>query len=220
LFGSDLNQHEAAVYGQTVQRGGVVVSARVLDSEVAHTSAILDLHHPIDVHDRAVTTGVAPAARVETIENAIAEEPIAAVQKVAVPAKFAATNDQVLRLAEEQLQVGKQMVEDGSTRVRRFTTERDVSADVTLHEEHAQILRRAITDPAYVGSIDWADAQIEIVETAEHALVGKTARIVEEVALKKVGTDHVETVHDKIRRQQVEVERRGADGKVIPPRGA
>ena len=126
----------------------------------------------------------------------------------------------MLRLAEEQLQVGKQMVEDGSTRVRRFTTERDVSADVTLHEEHAQVLRRAITDPAYVGNIDWADAQIEVVETAEHALVGKTARIVEEVALRKVGTDHVETVHDKLRRQQVEIERRGTDGKVIPPRGA
>ena len=220
LFGSDLNQHEAAVYGQTVQRGGVVVSARVLESEVAHASGILDLHHPIDVHDRAVTTGIAPAARVETIESAIAEEPIAAAQKVAVPAKFAAANDQVLRLAEEQLQVGKQMVEDGSTRVRRFTTERDVSADVTLHEEHAQVLRRAITDPSFVGNIDWADAQIEVVETAEHALVGKTARIVEEVALRKVGTDHVETVHDKIRRQQVEIERRGADGKVIPPRGA
>jgi len=59
-----------------------------------------------------------------------------------------------------------------------------------------------------------------VTETAEHALVGKTARIVEEVALRKVGTDHVETVHDKLRRQQVEIERRGTDGKVIPPRGA
>jgi stress response protein YsnF len=44
--------------------------------------------------------------------------------------------------------------------------------------------------------------------------VNKTARIVEEVSLKKIGTDHVETVSDKIRRQQVEIERLGADGKV------
>ena len=55
-----------------------------------------------------------------------------------------------------------------------------------------------------------------MVETAEHALVNKTARIVEEVSLKKIGTDHVETVKDKIRRQQVEIERVGADGKVLP----
>jgi stress response protein YsnF len=51
--------------------------------------------------------------------------------------------------------------------------------------------------------------------TAEHALVNKTARVVEEVSLKKIGTDHVETVHDKIRRQQVEIERVGPGGKVI-----
>ena len=95
-------------------------------------------------------------------------------------------------------------------------TEKEVAANVTLHEEHAEVLRRAIADKAYVGDIDWADQEIEVVETAEHAVAKKTARIVEEVALRKVGTDHVETIHDKIRRQQVEIERVGVDGKVIP----
>ena len=45
--------------------------------------------------------------------------------------------------------------------------------------------------------------------------MNKTARIVEEVGLKKVGADHVETIKDKLRRQQVEIERLDADGKVI-----
>jgi stress response protein YsnF len=45
------------------------------------------------------------------------------------------------------------------------------------------------------------------VETAEQALVSKTARVVEEVQLKKVGTDHIETVHEKLRRQQAEIQR-------------
>ena len=54
-----------------------------------------------------------------------------------------------------------------------------------------------------------------VIETAEHALVNKTARIVEEVGLKKIGADHVETIRDKLRRQQVEIERVGADGKII-----
>ena len=53
--------------------------------------------------------------------------------------------------------------------------------------------------------------------TAEQALVSKTARVVEEVALRKIGSDHVETVHDKIRRQQVEIERLGADGRPLTP---
>jgi len=131
--------------------------------------------------------------------------------------KLAGAHDEVLRLAEEQLEVGKRMVETGKTRVRRFVTEREVSADVSLHEEHADVIRHAVTDPKYIGDIDWADATIEVVETAEHALVSKTARVVEEVSLKKIGSDHVETVHEKIRRQQVEIERVGADGRPLRP---
>jgi uncharacterized protein (TIGR02271 family) len=217
MLGGGLAQHEADVYSQSLERGGMVVSVRVADSEVAHATGILDLHRPIDVHDRAVTTGLAPAARVEAAAAAIIAAPIATVQKVAVSPKLAEVHDEVLRLAEEQLQVGKRMVETVMTRVRRFVTEREVSADVTLHEEHADVLRRAITDPKYIGDIDWADATIEIRETAEQALVSKTARVVEEVALKKIGSDHVETIHDKIRRQQVEIERLGADGRPLTP---
>ncbi|WP_342641014.1 DUF2382 domain-containing protein [Rhodoligotrophos ferricapiens] len=207
LFGDDIFEHEANVYAQAVDRGGVVVSLRAVDNEVAHATGILDLHRPIDVHDRAITSGIAPAAHVETVAQTLAQAPLPPAQKVAVTPKLADAHNDVLRLAEEQLNVGKQMVETGKTRVRRFVTERPVSADVTLHEEHADVIRKAVTDPNYVGDIDWADSTIEVVETAEHALVNKTARIVEEVSLKLTGSDHVETVHDKVRRQQVEIER-------------
>jgi len=215
LFGTDLYQHEAAVYGQTVDRGGVVVSVRVPASEVAHASAVLDLHHPIDVRDRALTCALAPAGQVEAIKQKIDRAPLATRQVVAVTPKLAQAHDGVLRLAEEQLEVGKRMVETGRTRVRRFVTEREVTKDLTLHDEHAELVRRAVTDPKYVRDIDWADREIEMIETAEHALVNKTARVVEEVGLKKIGTDHVETIHEKLRRQQVAVEHLGADGKVI-----
>jgi uncharacterized protein (TIGR02271 family) len=215
LFGADVYEHEANIYGQTVQDGGVVISVRVPESEVAHARAVLDIHRPVDVHDRALTAAVAPPARVEAIEKKLEAVPLAAVQKVAVSPKLAAAQPDVLRLAEEQLQVGKEMAEAGRTRVRRFVTEREAAADVTLHEEHAEVLRKAISDPKYVAEIDWADGTIEVIETAEHALVSKTARIVEEVSLRKIGSDHVETIKDKIRRQQVEIERIGPDGKVI-----
>ena len=218
IFGGGLAQYEADVYTQSLDRGGMLVSVRVPDSEVAHATGILDIHRPIDVPDRAITTGVAPATKVEATVAAIAAKPLEVVQKVAVSPKLAEAHDEVLRLAEEQLEVGKRMVETGRTRVRRFVTEKEVSAEVTLHEEHADVLRRAINDPKYIGEIDWADAAIEIRETAEQALVSKTARVVEEVGLRKIGSDHVETVHDKIRRQQVEIERLGPDGRPIPAR--
>jgi len=221
LFGTDVYEHEANIYGDAIEDGGVVLSVRVPTNEVAHARAVLDIHRPADVHDRAVTIGIAPAAQVETIEKKIEAVPLAAMQKVAVSPKLAAAQPDVLRLAEEQLQVGKEMVETGRTRVRRFVTERDVAQDVSLHDEHAEVMRKAISDPKYVGEIDWADGTIEIVETAEHALANKTARIVEEVGLKKIATDRGETIRDKLRRQQVEVERIGPDGKFIQqPRSA
>jgi len=213
LFGSDIAKYEATVYGDTVNEGGTVVSVRVPEDQVAHASGILDLHRPIDVHDRAITTGAAPAAMVASAAKSIAAKPLAAEQDVAVTPKLAEAQPGTLRLAEEQLQVGKKMVETGRTRVRRFTTEREVSEDVTLHEEHGEVLRTALSKPAELKDIDWADQQIEVVETAEQALVNKTARVVEEVSLRKKGDEHVETIHEKLRRQQAEVEKVDTTGK-------
>jgi uncharacterized protein (TIGR02271 family) len=212
MFGRDLHEHEANVFGQTVSEGGTVISLRVLDSEVAHATGILDVHRPIDVHDRAITSGLAPAAKVQAIAKEEAAERLTTPQRIATAPKAAAVHSDVLRLAEEQLQVGKQMVETGRTRVHRFTTEREVAQDVSLHDEHAEVMRRAVTEPASFKDVDWSDDEIEVVETAEHAVANKTARVVEEIELKKVGTDHIETIHERLRRQQAEVLKGGERG--------
>jgi uncharacterized protein (TIGR02271 family) len=220
MFGGDIHEHEAGVFGQTVSEGGTVISVRVLDSEVAHATGILDVHRPIDVHDRAITTGLAPAARVEALAKEDAAERLTVPQRIATSPKAANVHGDVLRLAEEQLQVGKEMVETGRTRVRRYTIETEVAKDVSLHDEHAEVLRRAVTEPASFMNVDWSDDEIEVTETAEHALANKTARVVEEIELKKVGTDHVETIHERLRRQQAEVIQTDAKGNPIGGGGA
>jgi stress response protein YsnF len=103
--------------------------------------------------------------------------------------------------------VGKRMFETGTTRIRRFVTERPVEAQVNLHEEHAKVVRRAVTDPNFIADIDWTDKEYTVTETAERPVVNKTARVVEEVAVGKEGSDRTETVRDTVRRQQAEVER-------------
>jgi stress response protein YsnF len=67
----------------------------------------------------------------------------------------------------------------------------------------------------YVGEIDWAERTIEVIETAERAVINKTVRVIKEVSLRKIGYDHVEMIRDKLRRHEVEIERIGPDGKVI-----
>jgi stress response protein YsnF len=211
LFGDDINRYEATVYGDVVKSGGVVVSVRVPREQVAQAAGILDLHHPINVHDRAVTSGAAAEPHVEAARKQ-SVMPLASDQDVAVTEKHAQLSPDSLRLAEEQLEIGKRMVETGRTRVRRFTTESDVEQDVTLHEEHAEVLRKAVSQPA-PGDVDWSDREIEVAETKEQALVRKTAKVVEEISLRTKGDDHIETIHDKLRRQQAEVEKVDTSGK-------
>ena len=201
IFGSDIEQHEATVYAKAVESGGVVLTLRAAEEDIPKAMGILNQHNIVDVQDRALQAGL--------LSKADAVAPAAAVA-AAIPAKpltADATKDQVIRLAEEQLEVGKRLVEQGTTRIRRFVTEKPVEAQVTLHEEHAEVVRRAISDPSYVKDIDWSDQTVEVLETSEQAVVSKSSRIAEEILIAKKGSDRVETVHDTVRRQQVDVER-------------
>ena len=210
LFGRDIEQHEAMVYGRTVESGGVVLTLRVADSEVPRAMGILNTHKVVDVQQRAVDHGLVSAEEAPP-------QPSPAVTRAAATVATPIAKDQVLRLAEEQLDVGKRMIQEGTARIRRFVTEKPVEAKVTLHEEHAQVVRKAISDPNYVKDIDWSDRTIEVSETDEEAVVSKRARIAEEVVVSKEGTDREETIRDKVRRQQVEVERERVPGSEKPP---
>ena len=209
MFGGDIEQHEATVYAKAVESGGTVLTVRAADTEVPKAMGILNQHNLVDVKDRAVDTGVISK---ETAAAIAAPAAVAA----AVPTRPITSDlskNEVIRLAEEHLDVGKRLVEQGTTRIRRFVTEKPVEEQVTLHEEHAEVVRRAINDPDYVKDIDWSDTTVEVLETAEQAVVSKSARVVEEVAVGKTGSDRVETVRDTVRRQQVEVERVPASNK-------
>src|SRR5215471_4308368 len=196
LFGENVWEHEAAVYGDTLRRGGAVLAVRGPKERVAKIMSILDAHDPVDVHEHAAKIG----ADVRIEAKALVTAPGAA-------ARPGAGKEEVLRLAEEQMNVGKRIFETGTTRIRRFVTERPVEQQVNLHEEHAKVVRKAITDPNYIADIDWSDKEYSVTETAERPFVNKTARVVEEIAVGREGSDRTETVRDTVRRQQAEIEK-------------
>lgn len=117
-----------------------------------------------------------------------------------------APREEVLRLAEEQLEVGKRVVKEGATRVRRYVVEEDVQADVALHEQHADIFRRARDEPAYLDEVDWSDKTVEVTETREEPVINKIAGIVEDVVVRTDGSDRVARVNETLRRQEVDIE--------------
>jgi uncharacterized protein (TIGR02271 family) len=201
LFGRDVQPYEAALFGRAVESGGVVLTIRVPETDVSKAMTILNAHEAVDLQKRAMQQGLLTST--------------AAPRTAASPAQTAtmgatttaAAGDQVLRLAEEKINVGKRTIQDGTTRIRRYIVETPVEAQVTLHEEHVQVIRRVVSDADAVRDVDWTDKTIEVAEIAEEPIVTKSARITEEVVIHKEATDQVKTVKDKVRRQQVDVER-------------
>jgi len=47
FWGRAIEPHEAGAYGQSVLRGGVVVSVHVAESEAPSVIKLLDSHHPV-----------------------------------------------------------------------------------------------------------------------------------------------------------------------------
>jgi stress response protein YsnF len=209
LFGRDIQSYEAIVYGRSVEKGGVVLTVRVPETEVAKATRILNAHQSVDLQGRAMQQGLISGATTPAATNAAGIT--AAATTTDQPATMAAgrggANEEVLRLAEEQLDVGKRVIQEGATRIRRFVTETPVEAQVTLHEEHARVIRRASSDPNFIRDVDWTDKTIEVAEMAEEPVITKSVHIAEEVVIRKEASDTVRTLRDKIRKQQVEVEK-------------
>ena len=204
LFGDDIREHEAHVYGRTVAKGGVVLSARVPSMEVAHAVGVLTVHKPVDVHGRASDLGVVASA--EKAAAAI-PTPVLAPKQTVAPVLRNDVDEEVIRLAEEHMEVGKRQIETGKARVRRFITTEEVETPVTLHQQHMEVIRRVVADPNALEGIDWEDRAIEIIETDEEPVVSKTAHVAEEIVVRTAGSDRIEKVHGTVRRQQVKVER-------------
>jgi uncharacterized protein (TIGR02271 family) len=118
----------------------------------------------------------------------------------------------VIPVIEEQLQVGKREVEQAGARIRSRVVERPVEASVRLREEHVVVNRhpvnRAVTD---ADVSNFKEGDITLTERSEEAVVGKQARVVEEVEIGKQVTEREETVSDTVRRTDVEVEEINGD---------
>ena len=111
-------------------------------------------------------------------------------------------------LVEEKLVVGKREVETGGIRVRSRVVEQPVSEQVRLRDEHVEVERRPVDKR--IGDEDadglFRDRTVEMSETDEEAVVGKEARVREELVVRKDVDQHVEQISDTVRRTEVEVD--------------
>jgi uncharacterized protein (TIGR02271 family) len=201
LFGGEPEyEHDTTVYDRSLEGGSTVVTVKTADQHLTQVMDILERHNPVDVDDRAASYGLAGSEPPATASPAIS-----AGRNATLPRG----DEEVIPLSEEQLTVGKRLVNLGTTRIRRFVVETPVEEAVTLHSEHVSVERRPVTAGSKVADADFTDRTVEVTETVEEAVVGKTARLKEEVVVNKAATDRVETVRDTVRREDVEITRDG-----------
>ena len=146
-------------------------------------------------------TGTATTGTATTATTGVAGTPAMAAGTAAVGA------NETLKVMEERLRVGKREVAGGAVRVRSYVVERPVEEQVRLHEERVSIERHPVDRPATDADLAaFKEGTIEARATSEEAVVGKEARVVEEIGVRKEATERVETIHDTVRRTDVEVE--------------
>ncbi|NGP16884.1 YsnF/AvaK domain-containing protein [Devosia aurantiaca] len=116
------------------------------------------------------------------------------------------SDEDVIPVVDERLVVGKRDVNLGRVRVRSYIREEGVSENVNLHEERVNIERRPVDRRVSDADIAFQDRTIEAEEHAEQAVVGKEARVTEEIALRKDVSDRQETINDTVRKTEVEIE--------------
>ncbi len=185
LSGGDEDAHHH--YATGVNSGGALLGVTCEDTQASELAALLKQNGAREIEGKSTgNSGTESAAR-------------------------EATGETVIPVVEEQLQVGKREVERGGVRVYSHVTEAPASADVTLRDEKVVVERRPVNRTATAADFNTGQGStVELRATGEEAVVGKTARVVEEVLLGKTSSSRTEVVHDSVRKTEVEVENVGA----------
>ena len=106
--------------------------------------------------------------------------------------------------AEEELRVGKQSVETGTVRLRKWVETEPVETDVELRRETAHVERETIDQP--VADAQLGEQEVEIELRAERPVVEKRTVAKERISVGKDVETETQRVSDEVRKERVELD--------------
>lgn len=180
---------DSSIYLEGVRMGGTILTAKVDDRQLERAAQIMSGYNMVNIQDRA--------RDLRTTNSDLPEM------------TTTGKNSNVLEVIEEDLEIGKETVETGRMRVYSTVSEQPVEENVSLREETIRVQRRPVDRTVPADPSLFQEKSVEVVERAEVPTVDKVARVVEEVVVGKDVNERVETVHDTVRRQDVQVEQVG-----------
>lgn len=191
-------------YAEAWRRGHYLVVADVEGSQVDQVVTVMNRYGTVDLKQRAEhwkSTGYTGTfdrtARPYTAEQRAAE--------VAGYAKQQTANTSI-PVVQEELAVGKRVVQRGGVRIHSYVEERPVHEVVQLREERINVQRRPVNRPVTAADAAFQERTIEMSASGEEAVVEKRARVVEEVTVGKEVDQREQVVDDTVRRKDVRVE--------------
>lgn len=201
-----LPDEDRHAYEEGVRRGGFLLTADVDEDEADDAVRALEDANSIDLDERTSkwkTEGWNyPAAGAGMAATGMRSGDY---DRAATP-KGTTGDEQRLDVVEEQLVVGKREVDRGGVRVRSYVTETPVHEQIRLRQENVNVERRPVDRDVTDSDDAFRDRTIEMTETSEEAVVGKKARVVEEVVVRKSADERVEEINETVRRTDVDVE--------------
>jgi len=200
------NTAEYDAYDTSIASGHTVVTVTVDEGHADAVVGIMNQHGPREIHDHgAGQSGLAQ----DYAGSAVTDHADYVAPGVSSSERPSGKEEEeVIPLAEEELQVGKRTVDRGTTTIRRYVVSKPVEERVVLRDETVSVERRRPVTQGEAGAPAGAfeERTIEVHQTSEEPVVSKTAHIAEEVLVHKDATERTETVRDNVRREEVEVQ--------------
>jgi len=195
---------DATHYLESLRRGQVVMAVESPEAQARQTEEALRR-----LGARAVTQTSSIAA------------PDSSAFGTPAPVKEGVRDQVTLPVVEEQLEVGKRQVNRGGVRIHSHIVEQPIEEQVHLREERVSVERRPVSREATDEDLaEFKEGSIEIHETVEEVVVSKRRRVVEEIVIGRETRERTETVHETVRKTQVDVEPlEGSEATGRPPAG-
>lgn len=207
IFGTDASDDERGIYAESVRRGSTVVVVKADERDAERAADILNRAGAIDIDRRHAQYRTAGYTKFDAAAPIYSRE-----ETKAEFDGYAGSEEIALPVIEEELAVGKRMIQRGGVRVHTRITERPAEASVNLREEHVNVERRAVDRTANAADFAAAGtAELNVTAKSEVAVASKEARVVEEIVVGKNISERVETVRDTVKRTDVTIEETGGE---------
>jgi uncharacterized protein (TIGR02271 family) len=227
LFGSDNDEHVTRYSNAVTSGRHVLALTTTSEPDVERAADIIERFGPVDIDERHDLAGNAATLGTSAYQPGTSSSMAAGSMQSGTQAGSLSGNlsdartdslqrdtsiDQTtgkaaIPVVQEDVQVGKRLVERGGVRVFSRVVETPVNETVALREEHVNVERRPVDQPINPADVAaFKDKTIEVRETAEEPVVQKSARVVEEVVVGKEVKQRKQKVQDTVRHTEVEVQ--------------